>query len=191
MQAAYPLARDGELRSCKSIKKSARKEVRSHGRAPLSVDSPKTPMLTQLLTKWLSLSLAIALTFAPQASASAPTAEVASHPAQASAGWRARSADNICGLSILRQVNDPARLDYKRVLEATPEMKDLVRRGIKPNSAEGQILHQRAVDRVRRASSLVMQRKDHCSIWKRISHRDARKVRDRTSEVIAALQGAQ
>jgi hypothetical protein len=70
-------------------------------------------------------------------------------------------------------------------------MRDLVRRGIKPNSAEGQILHQRAVDRVRRASSLVMQRKAHCSIWKRISHRDGRAVVDRTSEVLASLEAAQ
>ena len=69
-------------------------------------------------------------------------------------------------------------------------MKDLVRRNIKPRSAEGQILRQRAVDRVRRASSMVMQSHGHCSLWKRISHRDGRQIDDLTQDIIATLSVA-
>ena len=148
-------------------------------------------MLPSFLRKWLSLSLAIAISLAPSASASAPTDALTPLVAQAPSGWQAKAQDNICGLLNQRQVTRPALVDYKKVLRATPELKDLARRGIDPRSAEGQILRQRAVDRVRRAASKVMRARGHCSIWKRISHRDARKVRDRTSEVLAALQGAQ
>ena len=147
-------------------------------------------MIFAFLHKWLSFSLVVAISFTSSAWASAPAVEPPSMSAQAPQGWRAKSRDNICGLSNPRQVTDPARVDYKRVLRATSEMKDLVRRGIDPSSAEGQILRQRAVDRVRRACSKVMHDKGHCSLWKRISHRDGRKVRDLSSEVISALNAA-
>jgi hypothetical protein len=101
--------------------------------------------------------------------------------------WQADASDNICGVTSLRQVTNPAKLDYRAVLAATPEMKDLKRRGIAEGSAEGQILRQRAVDHVRRLGSQVMRKNGHCSLWKDISHRDGRRIRDLSTDVIAAL----
>jgi hypothetical protein len=102
-------------------------------------------------------------------------------------GWRAEARDNICGLSNTRHVTNPAVLDYKAVLRATPEMKDLSSRDIDPRSAEGQILKQRAVDNVRRAGSKVMNKSGNCSLWKAISHRDGREVKDLTDQVVVVL----
>jgi len=101
--------------------------------------------------------------------------------------WQAHERDSICGVSNTRQVTNPAMLDYRRALTATPEMKDLRSRKIDPASAEGQILRQRAVDHVRRASSKVMRKNGHCSIWKEISHRDGRRVPELTGQVISEL----
>ncbi len=144
-------------------------------------------MFSKTLRKWLSFSLAIVIAMTPPAWGSTPSFKGLSASEQVETGWRTRSKDNICGLSNPRQVNRPAMVDYKQVLKATPEMKDLARRNINPRSAEGQILRQRAADRVRRASSLVMQSHGHCSVWKRISHRDGRKIDDVTKDVIATL----
>jgi hypothetical protein len=101
--------------------------------------------------------------------------------------WRAEAKDNICGLSNTRHVTNPAVVDYNRVLRATPEMKDLSSRDIDLRSAEGQILKQRAVDHVRRVGSKVMRKSGNCSLWKSISHRDGRKVKDLTDQVVVAL----
>jgi len=101
--------------------------------------------------------------------------------------WRAEVSDNICGVSNLRQVQNPSVVNYKKVLLATPEMKDLRARDIDPQSAQGQILRERAVDHVRRTGSQVMRRSRNCSMWKEISHRDGRVIRDLTYEVISEL----
>ena len=116
----------------------------------------------------------------------APSAAVAQEAVGLSM-WRAEARDNICGLSNPRHVTNPSVVNYSVVLNATPEMKDLRRRDINPRSAEGQILKQRAVDHVRRVGSKVMRKSGHCSMWKAISHRDGRRVRDLTDEVLAAL----
>jgi len=115
-----------------------------------------------------------------------PPAAVAQEAVGASM-WRAEARDNICGVSNPRHVTNPAVVDYKDVLNATPEMRDLDSRDIDPRSAEGQILRQRAVDHVRRVGSKVMRKSGNCSMWKRISHRDGRQVRDLTDQVVAAL----
>ncbi|MBJ21531.1 MAG: hypothetical protein CL933_19150 [Deltaproteobacteria bacterium] len=116
----------------------------------------------------------------------APSTAVAQEAIGASM-WRAEARNNICGLSNPRHVTDPAVVKYKEVLDATPEMKDLDSRGIDPRSAEGQILRQRAVDHVRRVGSKVMRKSGNCSMWKSISHRDGRVIRDLTDEVVAAI----
>ena len=107
--------------------------------------------------------------------------------AAGSAPWRAEAQDNICGVSNPRQVTNPAVVDYAKVLKATPEMQDLVARGIDPQSAEGQILRQRAVDHVGRVSSKVMRRNGHCSIWKTIKHRSGRNAPELTHELVASI----
>ena len=115
---------------------------------------------------------------------------MSSATAQEAAGvapWRAEAQDNICGVSNPRQVTNPAVVDYAKALKATPEMQDLVARGIDPQSAEGQILRQRAVDHVRRVSSKVMRRNGHCSIWKTIKHRSGRNAPELTQELVASI----
>ncbi|MCH2104020.1 MAG: hypothetical protein MK297_08435 [Planctomycetes bacterium] len=147
-------------------------------------------MTTKKQSCWLSLSLAILIIAPTPALGSTSDHGLIAEFEGSLGGWRVRSRDNICGLSNPRQLTQPARVNYKQVLRATEEMKDLVRRNIDPSSAEGQILRQRAVDRVRRASSLVMQSQGYCSVWKRISHKDARSVAEVTGEVVASLSAA-
>jgi len=101
--------------------------------------------------------------------------------------WVAEIHHNICGVSHPRQVTNPSVVNYKKVLVATAEMKDLRARGVSPQSAEGKILRERAVDHVRRIGSRVMNKGGYCSMWKEISHRDGRAVRDLTNEVVSAL----
>ena len=105
----------------------------------------------------------------------------------ATASWSTISKDNICGLTSPRQLTQPARIDYRAALEATAEMKDLKKRGISLDSAEGQILREKAADRVRQIGSKLMRKRGHCSLWKEISHRDGRQVPDLTSALIASL----
>jgi hypothetical protein len=50
-------------------------------------------------------------------------------------------------------------------------MKEMKRKGIDKNSPEGQVLYNKAVDRVRSAASRVMKDKGYDSVWKKISHR--------------------
>jgi len=190
IQTAYPAQKTCELRVFKPVKKTRRDELRNTRRVPPYKTKPEPKMPSKTLRRWLSFSLAIAIAMTPPAWGSAPAFKDSPASEQAETGWRTRSKDNICGLSNPRQVNRPAKVDYKKVLKATPEMKDLVRRNIKPRSAEGQILRQRAVDRVRRASSMVMQSHGHCSLWKRISHRDGRQIDDLTQDIIATLSVA-
>ncbi len=115
---------------------------------------------------------------------------MSSATAQEAAGvapWRAEAQDNICGVSNPRQVTNPAVVDYAKALKATPEMQDLIARGIDPQSAEGQILRQRAVDHVGRVSLKVMRRNGHCSIWKTIKHRSGRNAPGLTHELVASI----
>ena len=128
----------------------------------------------------------LALPLALLALACLPSNSMAQEAAGASL-WRAQSRDNICVVSNPRQVNNPAVVSYKDVLLATPEMRDLRTRGISPQSAEGQILRERAVDHVRRVCSRVMGETRHCSMWKKISHRGGRPVSDLTNRVVSTL----
>ncbi len=119
----------------------------------------------------------------------APPAAVAQYAVGPSM-WRAEARDNICGVSNPRHVTNPALVDYNEVLRATPEMKDLKSRDIDLRSAEGQILRQRAGDHVRRVGSKVMHETGDCGLWKAVSRRDGRVVRDSTDQVVVAIQSA-
>ena len=126
----------------------------------------------------------------PRAHAAPSYEQAASETLCATASWNAISNDNICGLTNPRQLTQPAKIDYRAALEATAEMKDLKKRGISLDSAEGQILRERAADRVRRTGSKLMRKKGHCSLWKQISHSDGRLVPDITSELVASINAA-
>ena len=190
MERAYPAEETCAPSDFISAKKTMGDELRNTRCVPLYMTRSEPNMNIKTLCRWLALSLTVFIAAHTQAWGAPVIPSVTPSVEVAETGWRTRSRDNICGLSNPRQVNHPARLDYKQVLRATPEMKDLVRRNINPRSAEGQILRQRAVDRVRRASSLVMHSHGHCSVWKRISHRDGRAVKNLTDEVIATLSAA-
>ena len=101
--------------------------------------------------------------------------------------WIAKSADSVVGVSEARQVTNPAKIDYEKLMKATPEMKELRKEGIDKTSARGQTLVTAARDRIRRAARSVMTAKGHCSVWKKISHKDKRTVTDITEAVKAKL----
>lgn len=110
----------------------------------------------------------------------------ATGPAGASlAAWKAQPQDNICGLRDLQQLSAPAKVDFERCLEATPEMKRMKKEGIRAQSPEGIQLRSEAVDRVTRAANLVREAGGFCSVWKAIEHQDGRRIPDLTSRVVA------
>ena len=98
-------------------------------------------------------------------------------------GWQASEADNIAGLSDLKKLSNPAVVDYDALLEATSEMKEMKRERIDPDSTKGRSLRQQAADRVTKAAELIRKENRHCSVWKKISNKDGRKVPDVTNAV--------
>ncbi|MFT7667443.1 MAG: hypothetical protein ACI8X5_000122 [Planctomycetota bacterium] len=98
--------------------------------------------------------------------------------------WRIKSADNICGVSSSTQITNPAKVDYAKLMAATSEMKEIRREEIDKKSARGQALMTKAVARVLKASKRAMGDKGHCSVWKKISHKDGNKVTDLTRAVL-------
>lgn len=97
--------------------------------------------------------------------------------------WVAKSADSICGVSTARQITNPAKVDYDELLEATSEMKELKREKIDKTSARGQALVTKATQKVREAAKKVMTEKGHCSVWKKISHKQKKTIVDLTSAI--------
>ena len=97
----------------------------------------------------------------------------------------AKKGDNICGLRDLNQLSNPAKLNYKRCLAATPEMKKMKSEGIKPSSPEGIQLANAAATRVNTAANTIRQAGGFCSVWKTIKHNDGRNVSDITARVVS------
>jgi hypothetical protein len=95
-------------------------------------------------------------------------------------GWVVERADNVCGLEDARMLSYPAKVEYDSLLASTAEMKRIREEGIDPSSSTGIQLREQAVDRVRRACDKVRRNNGHCSVWKRISHRDGRAISDIT-----------
>jgi hypothetical protein len=103
------------------------------------------------------------------------------------ADWIVKSADSICGVSTARQITNPAKVDYDKLLKATSEMKELRREGIDKNSARGQALVTKATQKVRETAKRVMTEKGHCSVWKKISNKSGKTVADLTSAILPKL----
>lgn len=101
--------------------------------------------------------------------------------------WIVASGDNVCGVSDARQISNPAQVSYDSLLGDTPELKEMKKKGIDKDSPEGQILHNKGVDRVRKAAKTVMTDKSHCSVWKQIKSRKGLAVPDITESVRAKL----
>lgn len=101
--------------------------------------------------------------------------------------WSAERADNLCGLSDLRALSNPAKVRYGEVMAVTPEIRRINDEHIDPSSPTGIQLKQAAVDRVRAAADLVRVELGHCSVWKQIRHRDGRAIPDLTDRVKARI----
>lgn len=99
--------------------------------------------------------------------------------------WILKAADNICGLRDASQLTHPAVIDFEACLDATPEMMRIRDQGIDPKSAEGIQLRTAAVTRLTDACEAVRGANSHCSVWKKIRHRDGRAIPDISSQVIA------
>lgn len=102
-------------------------------------------------------------------------------------GWECKSSDNICGLRDKRQLSNPAQVDWSSLLDDTPEMQEMTKKGIDPNSPEGIRLKNKAESRLRAACEAEMDAGGHCSVWKAISHKDGRDIPDITEAVRARL----
>ena len=96
-------------------------------------------------------------------------------------GWIVRSGDNICGLNDAKKLSNPGKVRYSELRAATPEMKKIKDKNIDPNSPEGIQLKQAAADRVRKAAAAIQSERGHCSVWKKIRHRDGRTITDLTA----------
>ncbi len=95
--------------------------------------------------------------------------------------------DCIAGVDVPRRLSNPARIDHPAVLEKTPPLRELRRRRIAPDSAEGIILRAQGETLVAEACTAVMNKLGHDSIWKRITRRDGVPVPDVTRDVLARI----
>ena len=107
--------------------------------------------------------------------------------ATAGSDWTVKTADSVVGVSEARQITNPSKINYSKLLKATPEMKELKKEGLDKNSARGQTLVSQAQSRIARASRAVMTAKGYCSVWKKISHKKQQAVTDITALVKAKL----
>lgn len=101
--------------------------------------------------------------------------------------WTVKTEDSVVGVSAARQITNPAKVNYSKLLKATPEMKEIKKDGIDKNSAQGLVLVSKAKARVARVSREIMTAKGYCSVWKKISHKKEQAVTDITALVKAKL----
>jgi hypothetical protein len=98
-------------------------------------------------------------------------------------------ADNICGLDEPKQLSNPAKVDYDALLEVTPQIKQMKRDKIDPNSAKGIQLRTEAEALVRDTCVKIRAEKNYCSVWKKIERRDGGKISDITEKVKKEITG--
>ncbi len=103
------------------------------------------------------------------------------------AGWIVDKNDFVCGISDSRKVSNPAKIDYDECMDETEPIKEMKRKKIDPNSAEGKALRNRARTLVTRACEFVRKKKGNCGVWKVIRHSDGRIIPDLTTDVKARL----
>ena len=137
------------------------------------------------LTRLAAFGLLVSIAAATPVVASSPALEASSAAALVERGWVAKKGDNLCGLRDLNQISTPAKLNYKRCLAATPEMKKMKADGIKASSPEGIQLANAAATRVNTAANTIRLAGGFCSVWKSIKHNDGRTVSDITARVVS------
>ena len=143
--------------------------------------------------KYLKLACAaLVVAFAPAAAGAADGTPTVHTPLANSVvpdadDWVCREEDNICGLRDKRTLSSPAKVDWDTLLGETPEMEEMDRKGIDPNSARGIELRQKAVERLTAACEAARDAAGHCSVWKSIRHKDGRDIADLTEDVRGRL----
>ena len=111
-----------------------------------------------------------------------------SMPVGGVAGYAAKRSDNVCGLRNIKQVENPARVDYPTLEDATPEWRRIRKEGIDPDSARGLALRAEADRRVLDACEKVRQDKGYDSLWRAIRRLDGGPVADVTDAVLARMR---
>ncbi len=99
-------------------------------------------------------------------------------------GWIAKESDNICGITALKRVTNPGKVDYDKLYASTPQIKEMKRRDIDPDSPEGKALRKGAQVLITKSSELVRAAQGHCGVWRAIAHRDGRGIADVTQDVL-------
>jgi len=99
--------------------------------------------------------------------------------------WIAHKDANICGISKLKRVTNPALVDYETVMAATPQMIEIRERDIDPDSVQGRSLREAARSLLCSKAQLVQKEGGYDGIWKSIKNRDGRAIDDVSDEVIA------
>jgi hypothetical protein len=118
-------------------------------------------------------------------SQSGQTAQTVQTQLTAAKDWIAKTTDNICGLKDTNQVSNPATVDFKACLDATPEMKKMKDEKIDASTPEGIKLTNAATNRVTQACETLRVANGYCSVWKTIKHKDGRTIADITELVKA------
>lgn len=101
--------------------------------------------------------------------------------------WLAKVSDNICGLSDLSQLSNPAKVDWQACLDTTPEMKKAIKDKIDLTTPEGIKLATDAANKVSAACEIVRVANSYCSVWRDIRHKDGRTIPDITELVKAQI----
>lgn len=96
--------------------------------------------------------------------------------------------DNICGIDEPRAITNPAKVDVDALLASTPEVRQIKKKKITLDSAEGIHLMTKARRKVLAACEAVCTAEGHCSIWKKIERRDQRPVEDITLKAKAVIK---
>jgi len=106
---------------------------------------------------------------------------------EANSGWIASPADNICGVKEPRMVTQPGVVNWKQLMDNTPEMKQIKKDGIKKDSPKGAQLISEAESRCKRACVKQMRVASVDSMWKNITH-VSKAPWDQTHAVIALMK---
>ena len=135
----------------------------------------------------LGIVACIALVAPPSAARTAP---LRMEPVTGQVEWVVQAEDSVCGVVEARQIRKPAKVDFDRLVDLTPEGKKIKRDRIDPASAEGVRLMNRAKSRVRDASAIIMKRQGYDSVWKDISSKKGTYIVDLSAYVEIEIQNS-
>ena len=104
-----------------------------------------------------------------------------------SAGYTASPSDNICGMTSVDKLFNPAMVDFALVMSETPEVKEMKRENISRKTPKGKILFSQAMQRITKECVDIMRGYSYCSVWKKIKH-PTKKIDNITKQILARLE---